>query len=373
MAAGTRSVMSFFVMNQVLHKHVLGMTTTLHRLSSTSTITAKKLMISEFGDPAKVVKLEEEQVNPPRADEVLVKMLFTPVNPADINTIQGTYAVKPTLPAVVGIEGLAEVLLVGPQIKNVNVGDRVVFNREAAGTWRTHGLFKEADLLKVPSDVDELALSGIMSNPSTAYRMLKDFVKLIPGDVVIQNGGNSAAGQNVIQLCKAWGITSVSIVRNRPDIAQLEEYLKELGTTHVLIEEDVRKAKIFDCIPKPKLALNCVGGKNATEMMRHLAPKGIMVTYGGMSREPVTIPTSLFIFKSLQFHGYWMTRWSAEHRNTSEQREMVDDLISLIRSCKLRAPAHKKIALKNYCEAIGNTMTVKGFTGMKYFIDYSLS
>lgn len=364
--------MSFLVINQVLHKHVLGMTNTLHRLSSTSAIPAKKLMISEFGDPAKVVKLEEELLNPPRTDEVLLKMLYTPVNPADINTIQGTYAIKPKLPAVVGNEGLAEVLLVGPQIKNINVGDRVVFNKEAAGTWRTHGLFKEEELLKVPSDVDELTLAGIMSNPSTAYRMLKDFVKLVPGDVVIQNGGNSAAGQNVIQLCKAWGIMNVNIVRNRPDIAQLEEYLKSLGADHVLIEEDVRKTKIFDCIPRPKLALNCVGGKNATEMMRHLVPKGIMVTYGGMSREPVTIPTSLFIFKDLQFHGYWMTRWSAEHRNTSEQREMIDDLVRLMRSCKLKPPVHKAVALKNYQEAIENTVTVKGFTGMKYFFDYSL-
>lgn len=369
MAAGTRSVMSLFVINQVLHKHVLGMA---NRLSSTSAITAKKLMISEFGDPTKIVRLEEEIVNPPRADEVLLKMLFSPVNPADINTIQGTYAVKPKLPAIVGTEGLAEVLLVGAQIKNINVGDRVVFNKEAAGTWRTHGLFKEEELLKVPSDVDELGLSGIMSNPSTAYRMLKDFVNLSPGDTVIQNGGNSAAGQNVIQLCKAWGITNVSIVRNRPDIAQLEEYLKNLGADHVLIEEDVRKTKIFENIAKPKLALNCVGGKNATEMMRHLAPKGVMVTYGGMSREPVTIPTSLFIFKDLSFRGYWMTRWSAEHRNSTEQHEMINNLISLMRSCKLRPPAHKTIALKNYHEAIENTMTVKGFTGLKYFIDYSL-
>lgn len=107
-------------------------------------------------------------------------------------------------------------------------------------------------------------------------------------------------------------------------------------------------------------------------MMRQLAPSGVMVTYGGMSREPVTIPTSLFIFKDLEFRGYWMTRWSAEHRNTSEQREMVDDLVRLMRSCKLKAPTHKTVALKNYQDAIENTMTVKGFTGMKYFIDYSL-
>lgn len=37
-------------------------------------------------------------------------------------------------------------------------------------------------------------------NPPTAYRMLKDFVDLKPGDTVIQNGANSAVGKAVIQV-----------------------------------------------------------------------------------------------------------------------------------------------------------------------------
>lgn len=84
MAVGTRSVLSFFVINQFVHKHVLGMTKTLHRLNSTSAITAKKLMISEFGDPTKVVKLEEETVNPPRSNEVrLYACIFVILNCTD--------------------------------------------------------------------------------------------------------------------------------------------------------------------------------------------------------------------------------------------------------------------------------------------------
>lgn len=52
-----------------------------------------------------------------------------------------------------------------------------------------------------------------------------------------------------------------------------------------------------ESIPKPKLALNCVGGNSATNLLRTLLHKGVMVTYGGMSREPVQVPTSAFIFK----------------------------------------------------------------------------
>ena len=42
--------------------------------------------------------------------QVMVKMLAAPIHPSDINTIQGTYAVKPTLPCILGNEGVAQVL-----------------------------------------------------------------------------------------------------------------------------------------------------------------------------------------------------------------------------------------------------------------------
>lgn len=50
---------------------------------------SKQLVYSEFGDPLHVVKFREYEVPPPGSQEVLVRMLVAPVNPADINTIQG--------------------------------------------------------------------------------------------------------------------------------------------------------------------------------------------------------------------------------------------------------------------------------------------
>lgn len=52
-------------------------------------LTSKSLYYSEFGDPVDVVKFREVEVPPLKSQEVLVRMLAAPVNPADINTIQG--------------------------------------------------------------------------------------------------------------------------------------------------------------------------------------------------------------------------------------------------------------------------------------------
>lgn len=50
---------------------------------------SRQLVYSEFGDPMKVVKYREVLVPELQPQEVLVRMLAAPVNPADINTIQG--------------------------------------------------------------------------------------------------------------------------------------------------------------------------------------------------------------------------------------------------------------------------------------------
>lgn len=43
-----------------------------------------------------------------------------PINPSDINTIQGKYPLKPPLPAVPGHEGVAEVVALGSQVSCIH-------------------------------------------------------------------------------------------------------------------------------------------------------------------------------------------------------------------------------------------------------------
>ena len=60
-------------------------------------------------------------------------------------------------------------------------------------------------------------------------------------------------------------------------------------------------------MPRPKLGLNCVGGASSTAVAKSLAPGSTIVTYGGMSMKPLTIPTSLLIFKDLTCKGFWLS------------------------------------------------------------------
>uniref|UniRef100_A0A2A4JQX7 Enoyl-[acyl-carrier-protein] reductase, mitochondrial n=1 Tax=Heliothis virescens TaxID=7102 RepID=A0A2A4JQX7_HELVI len=333
---------------------------------------SKQLVYGEFGDPLRVVKIREVEVPEVGNQEVLVRMLAAPVNPADINTIQGKYPVKVSLPCIPGNEGVGVVEEIGKEVTGITPGNKVIVTKPVQGTWRDFAIFNKTVLKVIPDNLGLVEAATLTVNPCTAFRMLSDFKPVREdGLVVIQNGANSACGQNVIQICKAWGVKNINIVRNRPDIDELKTYLQSLGATYVLTEEELRSTPIFRTkeIEKPSLAINCVGGKNSLEMLRHLQHSACMVTYGGMSRDPVIIPTSAFIFKNLAFYGFWMTVWN-EKASPDAKEAMMSELISMISENKLKAPVYKMVKFGDYQEAIGNALSSQGFQGCKYVLDF---
>ena len=62
---------------------------------------------------------------------------------------QGTYPIKPDLPAVGGGEGVGVVKAIGDQVKSLKIGDRVIPSLNMAGTWNTHMEDKETSFIKV--------------------------------------------------------------------------------------------------------------------------------------------------------------------------------------------------------------------------------
>uniref|UniRef100_A0A6P8S124 Enoyl-[acyl-carrier-protein] reductase, mitochondrial n=1 Tax=Geotrypetes seraphini TaxID=260995 RepID=A0A6P8S124_GEOSA len=296
-------------------------------------------------------------------------MLAAPINPSDINMVQGTYAILPDLPAVGGNEGVGEVLEVGSHV-TLKPGDWVIPAGVKFGTWRTEAVVSEETLVKVPRDIPLLCAATLSVNPCTAYRMLHDFETLKPGDSIIQNAANSGVGQAVIQLAAALGFRTINVVRDRPNLQELVDRLKALGADHVLTEEMLRRPEmkdLFKRVPRPRLALNCVGGKSTTEMLRHLAFAGTMVTYGGMAKQPVTVPVSSLIFKDIKVRGFWMSQWKQDHdQNREDLNQMFLDLCALIRAGKLSAPFCSEVPLEDYKVAVESSM--KPFVSAKQIL-----
>jgi len=270
------------------------------------------------------------------ANEVLIKWLVAPINPADLNIIEGVYGVKAKLPGVGGTEGVGIVVETGSNVKGVAKDDHVIPSK-ATGTWRTYGVLRDNELLRIPKDIKR-EYAATLSSPSTAIRLLEDFQDLKSGDVIIQNAANSSVGTAVMQLANARGIKTINIIRNRPDFADVVERMKLLGGYTVISDEYLltpQFRRIMSELPKPKLALNCVGGSTATELARFLGQGGSLVTYGGMSHRPVVVPTSLFIFNDIKLQGFWLTHWLETH-SQEERQKMLNSIFESVRSDKLK-------------------------------------
>lgn len=198
----------------------------------------KELKLVEYGNVETSVKLEtnnelHNSENNLKPGEVLVKLKASPINPADLNIIQGKYGILPeSLPANLGNEGLFEVVKSNGANNRLKPGDMVLpVWKTGWGTWRSHAVANESIFYKVSLKDQEIpglyqALATLTVNPPTAYRMLTNFVDLKPGDTVIQNGANSAVGQAAIQFAKIFKINLVNIVRKREKHDALNAYLK---------------------------------------------------------------------------------------------------------------------------------------------------
>ncbi|KAI5794439.1 hypothetical protein DFH27DRAFT_526854 [Peziza echinospora] len=351
---------------------------------------AKALVYSENGAPKDVLKLHKHSISPAYGKSITVKVLAAPINPSDINMIEGVYPARPpftsligtALPsAVAGNEGCVEVVSCGSEVKNFKPGDWAIMRHTKFGTWRTYATAEEENLLKVPNDgsITPIQAATVTVNPCSAYRMLSDFwgegkgIQHSTGEWVIQNGANSGVGRAVIQFAKVWGLKTINVVRERPDIMDLKKELKGLGADVVITDAELGKKTIKDNIEQWTegkglgLALNCVGGRSTTDMLRQLRTEGTMVTYGAMSRQPITVPASLFIFKDIRLRGFWLSVWNDKHE--IEKQQMLDEIFDWTRKGWFKDAPVEKVEWKedtteeSLKEAVERSM--QGFGGKK--------
>jgi len=303
--------------------------------------------LTSFGQPSGSLVVSELPPVSPGGGEVLLEMLAAPINPADLNVIEGTYGDLPELPATIGNEGVGRIVAVGEGVSGLQPGQMVL--PMAFGTWCSQMVVKADAVIPLPEGPDPLQAAMLTVNPATAWRMLHDFTALQPGDWVVQNAANSGVGRSVIQIARALGWRTLNVVRR----ASLVDDLLAAGADVVVTEEtDLRKAAKSLCGgSRPRLALNAVGGPSALNIANALAPGSPVVTYGAMSKQPVKIPNGLLIFQGLKFQGFWLKRWR-ENAPASALRETYASLAGLLESGLLHTPVHQTYPLAAVADAV---------------------
>ena len=119
------------------------------------------------------------------------------------------------LPATPGFEGAGVVDRARRGRERISTIGALVILPHNIGTWREAVAVKADELVVVPAGIEPVQAAMLKINPMTAWRLLHDYVDLKPGDWVIQNAANSAAGRAVIQIARELGYKTVNVVRAR--------------------------------------------------------------------------------------------------------------------------------------------------------------
>jgi trans-2-enoyl-CoA reductase len=264
----------------------------------------KQVRFTAFGKPHEVAScVDVPDVGAPGADEVVVDVEAFPINPADLLTMTGGYAVRPQLPATLGAEAVGRISAAGTAVADLAIGDRVILL--SRDNWCQQRRVPAAHVLKVPATADVLQLAMLKVNPATARLMLKNYVMLHPGDWVIQDAANSGVGTNLIRLAKAEGLHTVNVVRRESLVAPLQA----IGADVVVVDgEDLAERVRAAGAGLIQLAIDAVGGAAVMRLADCLAEGGTVVNYGLLSGQPCMLGAHQTIFKGVTLTGFWLQK-----------------------------------------------------------------
>jgi NADPH:quinone reductase-like Zn-dependent oxidoreductase len=311
----------------------------------------RAVQLTAYGDPVEGLRYVDDIPEPaaPGPNQVLVGVEFSPLNPSDLLLARGIYGIRPTLPTVIGNEGVGRVLAVGAGVENVKAGDRVL-TPLSSFSWRERMIVPASGLFALPPGAPPQQLSMLAINPPTAALLLSEYVNLKPGEWVVQNAANSAVGRWVIAFAKARGLKTVNIVR-RPELVP---DLQAIGADVVVVDSPDVTKEIKAAVGQAelRLALDGVSGPATGVLASTLSPHGTLVSFAAMSEAAMSISPLDVIFKPITMEGFWLGHPEAAAKSATPIAQAAE----MIASGQVQIPVAATYPLSSIKEAVAHVL-----------------
>lgn len=168
------------------------------------------MIIKQYGDSS-VFQAVEMATPVANADQVLIKVYASGLNPKDILQRKGKFFVLDPLPAVLHSDFSGVVEAVGESVTNFKVGDKVYGCAGGiAGQQGSLADFVAVDaqqVAKMPTNLDFVQAAALPLVSIAAWEGLIDKAKIKAGDDVLIHGGTGGVGHLALQLAKVKGAT----------------------------------------------------------------------------------------------------------------------------------------------------------------------
>jgi NADPH2:quinone reductase len=247
----------------------------------------------------------------PGPGEVLLRVRFAALNPADAFLAGALYPAKPALPHILGRDGVGEVAAVHPGVSDRHVGEIVGVLRGGTGVERWGTL---ADLVVVPAEnlapiapgwsLEEMAGAPLVF--LTAWQALTQWSDPPgpprPRSVVLVTGASGGVGLATVMLARSMNLVVVALSRSREKAARLQE----LGADFAFDVGDPNLRKNIGAALAPNkvdLVVDSVGGPLFNMLVSVLGYGGRISVVG---RSAGTVPefnTATLLFRRNRIGG----------------------------------------------------------------------
>jgi NADPH:quinone reductase len=289
--------------------------------------------LHEFNTPLRYEAAPEPR---PGADEALVEVRYSAVNPLDIAVTRGTVAGgTQRLPFIVGSEGAGvadgkPVLVHGHGLGLLR--DGTYAERVAVPRGALHPLPEGVDLQQAAA----LGIAGV-----TAWRAARDLAALQPADRAVVLGASGGVGSLIVQLAKGTGATVWGQVGS-PDKAALVEGLGAdravVATAATLVETvaDLKPTVIFDAL----------GDGFTGAAIEALQPHGRLILFGAAAGPRAEVQVASLYRKGLTVYGY-----GGFNEPPDRLAEGTEKVVAELMAGRLRVPIDEVLPLAQAAEA----------------------
>ncbi|WP_316821745.1 NADP-dependent oxidoreductase [Pedobacter gandavensis] len=267
----------------------------------------KAIQFNSYGDSS-VLQLKEIEAPLPKADEVLIKVVATTINPFDIKNRSGAMKafVPITFPFIPGTDASGMVEAVGSEVHRLKVGD-LVFATATHGTYAEYVSIKESRVSLIPDHVSMNEAAALAVPLNTAYSILVEAGNLHPDQRVLIHGAAGGVGSIVLQMAKALGADVIATASGSG-----LELIQSLGANEVI---DYKSQDFSSMVKDLDMVVDLVGGETQIKSYPLVKKNGKLLS--------IVMPTSDELAEKYGISAQFISA-TGDHKKLDFGKRLVD-------------------------------------------------
>ncbi|MEM7028587.1 MAG: NADPH:quinone oxidoreductase family protein [Chloroflexota bacterium] len=258
----------------------------------------------------------------PQAHEVKIKVHYVGLNFPDLLVIQGKDQYRPALPFSPCGEMSGEVIAVGKDVTEFDIGDRVFAGGMVWGCSKSEVCVPQQNVYQVPEEMPLQEAAVLPCVFGTAIHCLKDRARLKPGETVAILGAAGGVGLATIQVAKMLRARVIACASTQ----QKRDFCLQHGADVVVdytncdLKQELKRltdGQGVDVVCDP------VGSQYSEPALRAIAYEGRYMVLGFTGGQIARIPLNLPLLKTAQVIGvFWSTfgrKFPLENRKNIHQ------------------------------------------------------